>query len=96
MTQAMQLMVKEIIEKDLSFREIFEIMKPLSFVLNDRKNRDYFIEKRFHVDNAELRKKFEERIRWFEDEEKEDINDAELALRMYDLKYDVDELLGTD
>lgn len=96
MTQAMQLMVKEIIEKDLSFREIFEIMKPLSFVLNDRQNRDYFIEKRFHVDNAELRKKFEERIRWFEDEEKEDINDAELALRMYDLKYDVDELLGTD
>lgn len=96
MTQAMQLMVKEIIEKDLSFREIFEIMKPLSFVLNDRKNRDYFIEKRFHVDNAELRKKFEERIRWFEDEEKEDINDAELVLRMYDLKYDVDELLGTD
>lgn len=96
MTQAMQLMVKEIIDKDLSFREIIKIMKPLSFVLNDRKNRDYFIEKRFHVDNAELRKKYEERIRLFEDEEKEDINDAELVLRMYNLKYDVDELLGTD
>ena len=96
MTQAMKLMVNEFIKRDLSIREIIEIMKALSFVLNDRKRRDNLIKIRFLEDDAEQRKKYEEEIKWVEDEEKEDINDAEAVLRKYELKYDVDELLGNE
>ena len=92
----MKVMVKEIIEKDLSIREIFEIMQSLSFVLNDRKNRDFFIQKRFLEDDAEIKKKWDERIKWYEDAEIEDINNAEAVLSKYELDYDADELLGSE
>lgn len=94
MTQAMKLMVKEIIEKDLNIREIIEIIEPLSSVLKDRTLRDFYIQKRFLEDDAEQREKYDERIRWAEDDEKESINDAEAVLRRYELDYDVDQLLG--
>lgn len=96
MTLAMKLMVKETIEKDLSISEFFEIMRPLSNVLKDRTLRDFYIQKRFLEDDAEQRMKYDERIIWAEDAEKEDMNDAEAVLRRYELKYDVDELLGNE
>lgn len=96
MTHAMQMMAKEIIEKDLSMREFFEILQPLFDVLKDRTLRDFYIQKRFLEDDAEQREKYEERITWAEDAEKEDINDAEAVLKRYELEYDVDELLGNE
>ena len=96
MTQAMKLMANEFIKRDLSIGEIIEIMQALSFVLNDRKRRDNLIKIRFLEDDAEERMKYDEKIKWAEDSEKEDINDAEAVLRKYDLDYDVDELLGNE
>ena len=92
----MKLMVKEIIVKDLNIREIIEIIEPLSSVLKDRTLCDFYIQKRFLEDDAEQREKYDERIRWAEDEEKENINDAEAVLRKYELDFDVEELLGTE
>lgn len=89
-------MLNEIIEKNLSIREMIEIIKPLFFVLNDRVHRDFFIKKRFLVDDAEQKKKFEDKIRMFEGVEKDDLFNAEAALLKYDLEFDVDELLGTE
>lgn len=96
MTQAMKLMANEFIKRDLSIGEIIEIMQALFFVLNDRKHRDNLIKIRFLEDDAKLRKKYDERIKLAEDSEKYDINDAEAVLRKYELKYDVDELLGNE
>lgn len=96
MTQAMQLMANEFIKRDLSIGEIIEIMQALSFVLNDRKRRDNLIKIRFLEDDAEERMKYDEKIKWAEDSEIEDINDAEAVLRKYKLEYDVDELLGNE
>lgn len=96
MTHAMKLMANEFIKRDLSIGEIIEIMQYLSFVLNDRKRRDNLIKIRFLEDDAEERMKYDEKIKWAEDSEKEDIYDAEAVLRKYELKYDVDELLGNE
>lgn len=96
MTQAMKLMANEFIKRDFSIGEIIEIMQALSFVLNDRKRRDNLIKIRFLEDDAEERMKYDEKIKWAEDSEIEDIYDAEAVLRKYELKYDVDELLGNE
>ena len=94
MTEKMKMMLNEIIEKDLNIREIIEIIEPLSSVLKDRTLRDFYTQKRFLEDDAEQREKYDERIRWAEDDEKDSINDAEAVLRRYELDYYVDQLLG--
>jgi hypothetical protein len=96
MTKAMQLMANEIIKRDLSIKEIIEIMLSLSNVLNDRKMCYSIMKRRFLEDNAKERKNLDERVKFFEDAELEDREDAEAVLRKYELDYDVDELLGTE
>ena len=94
MTKEMQMMLKECIEKDLSFEELSSILKPLSWIWNDRMNKNHFIRKRFLEDRREVRKMYDERIKRFEDEEIEDKQDASEMLKKTGLNFDVDELLG--
>lgn len=92
----MQMMANEFIKRDLSIKEILEIMRPLSDVLQDRKNVVRNIQKRFSEDDANEREKFARMISFYKEAEKEDYEEAEAVLRKYELDYDVDELLGTE
>lgn len=90
----MKKMLKECIEKDLSFEELFFILRSLSWIWNDRMNRNNFIRKRFQEDRRELRKMYDERIKHFEEVEFEDKLDAIEMLKRLGLNYEIDELLG--
>lgn len=96
MTEKMKMMLNEIIERDMSIKEIMGIMRALNDVRNDRMTIENFIHKRFLEDNPQRRMELENRIRWFEDIEKDDKDYAESVFREYELNYDIDELLGTE
>lgn len=94
MTNEMKMMLKECIEKDLSFYELASILKPLSWISNDRMNRNHFIRLKILEDRKEVRKLYDERIKRFEDAEIEDKQDASEMLKKMGFNYDVDQLLG--
>lgn len=96
MTKEMQMMANEFIKRDLSIKEIIEIMWPLSRVLQDRNDVQQNIYKRFSAVDVNEIEHFAKMIEICQEEEKKDYEESEAVLRKYELDYDVDELLGTE